>query len=329
MAERKKLSLCIIVKDDELYLPACLNAVKDAADEIIVADIGSGDRTEELTEPFGAVVYRPLWEDDFSKIMNFCMDHATGDWVLFLQADETISPEQYKELRLLMLNPAAESYLFHVQEEPESVFAASPAETLRLLRNRKNYRFRCRSFPYIPDEELYSVLNSGITITRSENSSGWRTPERTRLLHTDLTEHPYDGYLRYLKGLELFNQLKYEQSAASFELALHAFSGGYLYTPHLYKCLGICFLALSRHKAAEEVLSEGAWLFPCYTDLLALRAQLYHQLGMDAEAIADLRTCLTVLNTPNAYVPQPETGISAIADMLAELQAAQNEKNRA
>lgn len=321
MAEKKKLSLCIITKNEESFFPDCLKNMEGTADEIIVADLGSGDRTLELAKQAGAAVYQPVWEDDFSSIKNFCMDHAAGEWVLFMQADETIPHDQLKELKLLMLNPAAEGYLFDVDRR-EKQAVVCPAQSLRLVRNRKNYRFRYRSFEYIPDEELYSILRSGIRITHSAGmTAGWQTEERTRHLQTDIKEHPQDGYIRYLKGIQLLNQEEYKESAASFELALHAFGGGYLYTPYLYKCLGICLLALSRLKTAEEVLSEGAWLFPFFTDLLVLRAGLYHQLDRDAEALKDLEICLTLRSAPNACVPVPEIDISDVVKMLEEIRA--------
>lgn len=297
--------------------------MKGIAHEIIVADLGSCDRTQEHAREFGAKVYQPEWEDDFSKIKNFCMDHAAGKWVLFLWADEAIPPEQHKELKLLLQNPAAEGYLIDIDDRQEKRVAAFPAQSLRLLRNRKNYRFRYRSFPYIPDEELYAVLNSGIKITHSTETARWRTEERTRLLQMDLKEYSQNGYVRYLAGIELFNQDRYQESAASFELAHYALGGGYLYAPYLYKYLGISLLALSRNTAAEEVLSEGAWLFPFFTDLLVLRAGLYHQLGRDIEAIRDLETCLVLQNSPNACVPEPEIDRSGIVNMLEEIQAGQ------
>ena len=316
MAEQKKLSLCIITKDEESFFPGCLKNMEGAADEIIVADLGSHGRTPELAKQAGATVYHPIWEDDFSKIKNFCMDHASGDWVLFLQADETIHRDWLNELKLLMLNPSAEGYLTDVDDSLEKRAEACPAQSLRLLRNRKNYRFQYRSFEYIPDEELYSVLSGGIRIIRSgETVSGWQMEERIRLVQTDLKERPQDGYVRYLQGIELLNQEKYKESAASFELARHAFAGGYLYTPHLYKCLGICFLALLRHEAAEEVLREGIWLFPFFTDLHVLRAELYRRLGRDAEALKDLENCLMLRNAPNVCVPEPKIGISTIVKM--------------
>ncbi len=322
LVESKKLSLCIITKDEESFFPGCLENMEEAVDEIIVADLGSCDRTLELAKQAGAAVYQPEWEEDFSKIKNFCMDHASGDWVLFLQADETIARNQFGELKLLMLNPAAEGYLMDVDGTREERAEISPSQSLRLLRNRKNYRFRYRSFEYIPDEEMYSVLSGGIKIIRSEETaSEWQTEERIQLLKADIKEHPQDGYVRYLQGLELLKQEKYKESAASFELARHAFSGGYLYTPHLYKCLGICLLALSRYDTTEEVLSEGIWLFPFFADLHVLRAELYRRLSRNTEALKNLEVCLMLRNTPNVCVPKPRIDISAIIKMREEIRA--------
>lgn len=322
MAAQKKLSLCIIAKDEDSFLTDCLKNMEGTADEIIVADIGSGSHTPELIKQAGAVVYRPAWEDDFSKIKNFCMDRATGDWVLFLQADEIIPREQHSELKVLMLNPTAEGYLIDLDGGREKRKEACPAQFLRLLRNRKNYRFRYRSFEYIPDEELYSIQSCGIKIIRSiEKASTWQTEERIRLLQMDLKERPQDGYVRYLQGIELFNQEKYKESAAYFELARYALCGGYLYAPHLYQCLAACFLALSRHRAAEELLSEGICLFPCYTDLKFLQAELYHLLGKDNEAIKVLEECLMLCNASNVFVPEPKIDISSIEMMREKIRA--------
>jgi len=327
MTKQKELSLCYITKNDEDFFPACLKDMKGIADEILVADLGSNDSTCELAKQAGAVVYRPEWEDDFSKIRNFCMDHASGEWVLFLQANEMISSDQRKELKLLLRNPAAEGYLLEMDESRKNQIVSSPAQSLRLLRNRTIYRFRYRSFVYIPDEELYSIQNSVLRIKhRGEKGVEWQQNERLRLLQTDLKEHPQDGYVRYLEGLRLLNQGKYEESAVSLELARQAFAGGYLYVPHLYQCLGNCLLSLEKNTEAEQVLTEGSWLFPFYTDLLFLRAKLYRRIGRVGEALNDLETCQKVRKSLNACVPGPEIGISDIEEMLDEIKSGLNEE---
>ena len=316
MAKQKQLSLCIVTKNEEEFFPDCLKNLNGAADETLVVDLGSSGRAPELAKQAGAAVYQPKWENDFSKIKNFCMDHAAGKWVLFLQADETISREQIKEIRLLLKNPTAEGYLLELDGKFGGFAGYSPVQALRLIRKRENYRFRYRSFESIPNEELYSIHNSGIRVTRSgRNAAEWLPEERDRLLRIDLEERPLDGYVRYLRGIQLMNQEKYGESAASFELARQLFTGEFLYVPHLYRCLGRCLLALEQYREAEEILSEGFLLFPFYCDLLALRAEMYHRLGRDTEALQDLQLCLKLRNSPDIFVPEAEVDSSAILNM--------------
>jgi glycosyltransferase involved in cell wall biosynthesis len=322
MGKKKQLSLCVITKNDEAFLPGCLNDMKDVADEILVADLGSEDRTPELAKQADATIYRPKWENNFSQIENFCMEHAAGEWVLFLQADEVLPPEQHAELKLLLKNPNAEGYLIYVDYNQEERGISSPAQFLRLVRNRKKYRFRYRSFPVIPEEELYSLQDCSLRIAhRGEKTVGWQLEENGRLLKEDLSENPTESYLRYMEGIELLNQEKFKESIEAFEMARRAVTGGYLYVPHLYKCYGYALLTLDRQEKAEEVLTEGIEDFSFYNDLLVLRAQLNHQRGRDLKALEDLETCMTLRTGPNPYVPGPELDGSILREMWEEIKS--------
>lgn len=94
-----KLSLCVIARDEEAMLPACLVSVKGVVDEIIVVDTGSEDATPQLAEQAGATVVRHAWSDDFSAARNAGLDACSGDWVLVLDADERLAPKAGKALR--------------------------------------------------------------------------------------------------------------------------------------------------------------------------------------------------------------------------------------
>ena len=84
------LSVCMIVKDEEEVLGACLESVKDWADEIIVVDTGSTDKTVEIAESFGAKIFKQEWQNDFSFHRNYAMEQATTEWILTLDADERV-----------------------------------------------------------------------------------------------------------------------------------------------------------------------------------------------------------------------------------------------
>ena len=80
------LSVCLIVKDEEEFLPGCLASVQDA-DELIVVDTGSTDGTVEIAESFGAKVFTFEWQDDFAAARNFAKAQATGEWIYSIDAD--------------------------------------------------------------------------------------------------------------------------------------------------------------------------------------------------------------------------------------------------
>jgi tetratricopeptide (TPR) repeat protein len=85
------LSLCMIVKDEAAQLGKCLQSVGDRVDEIIVVDTGSQDNTGAIAKAAGAKVFDFEWQNDFAAARNYSLDQATGDWVLVLDADETLT----------------------------------------------------------------------------------------------------------------------------------------------------------------------------------------------------------------------------------------------
>jgi tetratricopeptide (TPR) repeat protein len=93
------ISLTMIVKNEERALPACLAAAAPWVDEIVVVDTGSTDRTREIARAHKARVFEWAWRDDFAAARNESLRHATGDWVLALDADETLTPESGPALR--------------------------------------------------------------------------------------------------------------------------------------------------------------------------------------------------------------------------------------
>jgi GT2 family glycosyltransferase/Flp pilus assembly protein TadD len=96
------LSLCMIVKDEEDHIVKCLRSVRNLVDEMIVVDTGSADRTRDLAKACGARVYDFSWTNDFAEARNYSLSQATGDWIVVLDADETLSPADHDVLRELI-----------------------------------------------------------------------------------------------------------------------------------------------------------------------------------------------------------------------------------
>ena len=99
---KPRLSVCMIVKNEERFLGQCLASVKGLADELIIIDTGSTDRTVEIAREHGAQVGHFEWCNDFAAARNASIAPATGDWILFLDADEELSSAEKQTLPTLL-----------------------------------------------------------------------------------------------------------------------------------------------------------------------------------------------------------------------------------
>jgi len=104
------LSLCMIVKNEEKFLPGCLESVKGFVDEIIIVDTGSTDNTIEIAKRFGAKVYHHAWENSFCKARNYSLKYATCDWILILDADEEIDKKDVHKLKEVIKDPVGKDH---------------------------------------------------------------------------------------------------------------------------------------------------------------------------------------------------------------------------
>lgn len=94
-----KISACVITKNEEKCMPRWLNCMKKIADEIVVVDTGSTDNTVALAKEAGVNVYHFKWINDFAAAKNYAIEQATGDWIVFLDADESFTEEAQKSFR--------------------------------------------------------------------------------------------------------------------------------------------------------------------------------------------------------------------------------------
>ena len=96
------VSACLITKDEEERIEECLSSLKCVADEIVVYDTGSRDSTIDRARAAGATVIEGFWDDDFSRARNDALKYCKGDWVVWLDADETLQADDPAQLRTLL-----------------------------------------------------------------------------------------------------------------------------------------------------------------------------------------------------------------------------------
>lgn len=138
------ISLCMIVKDEEAVLGRCLDSVRDAADEIVIVDTGSRDRTKEIAQAYTDKIYDFPWQEDFAAARNFSFSVAVMDYCMWLDADDILrhcerdkllawKREADKSVDAVMLK-----YVAAVDEEGRPTFSYYRE---RLLKRSRGFRF--------------------------------------------------------------------------------------------------------------------------------------------------------------------------------------------
>ncbi|MFC1562217.1 glycosyltransferase [candidate division KSB1 bacterium] len=209
--KKPRLSLCMIVKDEEHTLPKCLNSVKDIVDEIIVVDTGSTDRTVEVAREYGAIVRHFEWVDDFSSARNESLKHATGDWILYLDADEMVHPDHARRIHEVIERNdiMAVSMIEHIPQQEGNLFTTTASDYCRLFRNDPALAFTGRVH-----EQILPSINAvgGKVLKTSIRIDHWgfgltgekkkaREVRNLRLLKKELEGNPDDLFHHFNIGL--------------------------------------------------------------------------------------------------------------------------------
>lgn len=226
-----RLSVVLIAKNEEHNLPRAISSVTEVADEIVVVDTGSEDRTVDIAKEMGAKVFHFPWVDDFSAARNYAVDQASGDWILWLDADEALLPESVALIRPCVENKKALAYYVLrrdlVDADKPELF--TEMWQLRLFRNRPDMRFRGRCHPDFHPTANEIANAEGLTVEPSE----------IRLVHYG-----------YVGGLRL---KKLERSANLLELELRDRPGRLYYMIEYGRTL-----LLLGDRRAERVIFEAA-----------------------------------------------------------------------
>jgi glycosyltransferase involved in cell wall biosynthesis len=193
-----RISLTMIVKNEAATLGRCLASVRDLVDEIIVVDTGSSDNTEDIAGQHSVRIFDLPWPDSFSAARNESLRHASGQWVLWLDADEYFDDANRAKLRQLLAGLADDNTAYVMRQRST---AANGSATLvgqvRLFRNHAAIRWDYR----VHEQILPSIKRAGHAVRDTDiviEHSGYLDPalrhkklERNlRLLHLDMAERP-------------------------------------------------------------------------------------------------------------------------------------------
>lgn len=203
------VSACLIARDEEGVIEECLESLVAFADETIVNDTGSLDRTPDIAGAYGAHVLRTSWQDDFSKARNDAIGEARCSYILTIDADERLLPETVSEAKM-RLTEGHEGW--HVSIHNVVDGQTSAITITRLFRNRLHHRYSGRIHEQIAHAIKGVFAYSPLVIRhvgyeRSHSAAKGKRQRNIDLLSKALSSESdqSNGYLEYQAAVELLH----------------------------------------------------------------------------------------------------------------------------
>lgn len=221
MGGKVKVSVVMIVRDEENIIEESLKSISSCDFEIIVVDTGSKDNTREIALKYTSKVYDFNWCNDFSKARNFSISKASNDFVLIIDADEIIESidlnniELYKDKvgRVLIINEyTRKNETFYSKERVSRLF------------NKNEFIYKGAIHEQITrkNEEAYETYNLPIVINHcvyqnAEIIKKNKTERNIKLLKEELSVVGEDPYIFYQLGKSYYMDENYKMAEEYFK----------------------------------------------------------------------------------------------------------------
>lgn len=273
-----KWSLCMIVKNEEDVIGRCLESAGDLFDEIIIADTGSGDGTKAEAGRFTDLIYDFEWKDDFAAARNFAFSKASGDYIMWLDADDVIPAESLRRLRELKSRPAeADVYMlpYHTafDENGAPVFSFYRE---RIIRNCPKCIWRGCVHEVI--EPFGKVVKTDAPIEHRKTRTG--DAGRNLRIYENMLKNGciLDARHTYYYGRELYYHERYSEAEKVFAAFLDRDDGWAENKTDAALLLARCRYMQNSGRGAAEALMRGLSLGTPRADLCCAIGRHYFDL---------------------------------------------------
>ncbi len=318
--KRSSISACMIVKNEETFLPRCLASIRDLVDEIILVDTGSDDRTVEVATEYGCRVFNFSWTGDFSAARNESLRYAESDWILIIDADEEIPAEEIDSIREAVNNPAHEIISISVYNKSlESGQVSSFLPSVRLFRRQLELKYDgiVHNRLMLPrDKQVIrrdiKLFHYGYDLSTQELEQ--KKKRSIELLEKQLRENPDDVFANFNMAQLLRGMNGVSDPDTCRRIIQHATQvidhpdsestgyAGYRIMAHIQAA--IAYSAIGRFEEAESYCLAALSERPDYVDAAITLANVYLATGKIEQARKYYRRYLDMLDS---YRPEEET----------------------
>ncbi|HDR5354079.1 TPA: glycosyltransferase [Bacillus thuringiensis] len=280
------ISLCMIVKNEEHTLARCLDSVGDIPDEIIIIDTGSTDKTKTIAATYTNHIFDFQWCNDFSQARNYSFQQATQDYILWLDADDMLQPEERKKLLQLKqtLQPSVDavSMLYHVAfDEYQNVI--TDTRRIRLVKRSKSFQWVGIVHEDLQLDTTYVHQASDIIVTHASEK---KTKSRRNIeIYEQALRHnqtfSMQDVFHYARELTVHGE--YEKAIPFYETCKTAKEISLENRVFVYHQLATCYAMMNEIEKEEEITLQSFQLdvpqpvFCCRMGESFIRKEQYEQ----------------------------------------------------
>ena len=306
--DRVRISLCMIVRDSAVTLRPCLESIRPWVDEMVIVDTGSSDDTPRIVEELGGRLFHFPWCDDFAAARNESLRHARGDWLFWMDSDDTIPAECGRQLRAFAdreVEPGLLGYVVQVHcpgagDDGDPANDVTVVDHIKLIRNRPDLRFEGR----VHEQILPAIRRAGgsvawtdLYVVHSGSDPSAEAQDRKRrrdlhLLHMELRERPDHPFPLFNVGMTYSDAGQFEEAAEFLRRSIEHSNPD---ESHLRKAYALLVHAEVRQGLREKALEtcrRGRELFPQDTELRFREGVVLHELGRLEESAQAYRDVL-------------------------------------
>lgn len=332
------ISLCMIVKNEEMHIARCLDSVSGLVDEMIIVDTGSTDRTVEIVSGYTSKVFSYQWKDDFADARNTSFSKASMDYCMWMDADDIL--EEAERDKFLQLKNTLSSDVDIVMMKYHTAFdeAGKPSFSYfreRWVRNCAQYRWVGAVHEVIPPKG--KIIYSDIAVSHKKIGAG--DPDRNLNIYQKLIANgeSLEPRQQYYYGRELYYHKMYEEAVSVLERFLCTEEGWIENKIEACSICASCYTQMEQEEAALAVLLRSMSYDLPRAELCCEIGKYFLEHGNYHNAIYWYETALNVpkneyvdgFTLPDCYDYVPFLQLCVCYDRLGDRQKAMEYNERA
>jgi tetratricopeptide (TPR) repeat protein len=291
-----KVSLTMIVRNEEDHLRPCLESARALFDEIVIVDTGSTDRTKEIAREFGAKVFDFVWVDDFAAARNEALAHASGDYAFWLDADDVIDPPQRDKLKALLAGLSGDDEAAYVvrcacDPAPDGTGGNTVVDHIRLFPVRNDVRWTYR----VHEQILPALEQANVPVRWTDlvvRHTGYtdsavrarKLDRDTRILLRELEDRPDDPFVLFNLGSTAIMRKNWNAALGYLKRSLAGSAPTDTITLKLFALIARTHQMLGDSRQALQTCADGLTLDAEDAELWFRKGVVHRHRGESTEA---------------------------------------------